>query len=83
MSDKHKLLAYFDEVTIYKGWALVNELYPDSEGFNKNGWQWGEVFNDEFIVNEQWLEGLSSNSYAPFEEAYDVFCANVDEKLND
>ena len=72
-------LSYYDEVFFYQGYALVNELYEDSEGFYKNNWRWGEVFG-EYIKDVIWLEGLSSNSYADFSEAYKKFCQLVDEK---
>lgn len=73
-------LSYYDEMHTYKGYVLVNELYEDSEGFYKNGWQWG-VLDEDYVYDPIWLEGLSSNSYANFSEAYKKFCQLVDEEI--
>jgi len=69
----------FDTVYTYKGYALVNELYEDDEGFNKNYWQWG-LLSGDFVVRLKPLDGLSSNSYANLNEAMEVFQAKVDSK---
>ena len=68
---KCEKLSYFDEFYIYGDYALVNELYED-EDCRKNTWMWGKVLED-CIVDAQMLEGLSSNSYAPWEEVQLVF----------
>ena len=72
-------LGFFDESYIYKGYALVNEIYDD-EDHRSNTWMWGELDKDS-IVNVELLTGLSSNSYAPFEEVYHVFKTMVDTRL--
>lgn len=66
----------FDESYTYKGYALVNEIYED-EDVRKNHWMWGRL-EGESIVDARTLTGLSSNSYAPWEEVYRVFKISVD-----
>jgi len=73
---KRESLKYFDEFYVYKDYALVNELYED-EDVRKNTWMWGKVDGD-YIVDAQMLQGLSSNSYAPWEEVQGVFKTLVD-----
>lgn len=70
----------FDEVYMYRGHALLNELYADDEGFYKNGWKWG-VVDGSHVYDVVWLEGLSSASYARYPEAYQKFKELVDEKI--
>ena len=70
-------LSYFDEAYEYRGYVLVNELYPDDEGFNKNHWQWGRLEASE-VIGFSTLKGLSSNSYSSQSEAYGVFKDAVD-----
>ena len=72
-------LSDFDTAYTYKGYVLVNELYPDDEGFDKNWWQWGIQAGDH-VSNLKSLEGLSSNSYADRLEAMTVFTKMVDSK---
>jgi hypothetical protein len=67
----------FDDYVTYNGYALVNELYEDDEGFYKNTWMWGEV-NGDYVDNVKILKGLSSNSYAKYSEAKEVFTALID-----
>lgn len=69
-------LSFFDESYTYKGYALVNEIYED-EDHRANTWMWGLLDGDS-IINAQLLTGLSSNSYAPWEEVYRVFKTAVD-----
>lgn len=69
-------LDYFYEAYRYNGYALVNEIYED-EDCRKNTWMWGELHGD-YILNARILTGLSSNSYAPFEEVWNVFTKLVD-----
>lgn len=76
-----ELIRSYDESHIYNGYVLLNELYEDSEGFYKNNWKWG-VVDGEYVYDVIWLEGLSSNSYADFSEAYKKFCQLVDEKIS-
>jgi hypothetical protein len=71
-------IAFFDESYTYKGYALVNEIYED-EDHRANTWMWGRL-NGDSIVDASLLTGLSSNSYASFEEVYRVFKTMVDEK---
>jgi hypothetical protein len=66
----------FDEHYVYKGYALVNEIYED-EDHRSNTWSWGKVEND-CIVDQKILTGVSSNSYGPFEEIFEVFKITVD-----
>lgn len=72
-------LSAFDESFIYKGYALVNEIYED-EDHRANTWLWGKLEGDS-IVNAQLLTGLSSNSYAPWKEVHRVFKENVNKLL--
>ena len=72
-------LAFFDESYTYKGYALVNEIYED-EDHRANTWMWGRLDGDS-IVDARLLTGLSSNSYAPWEEVYHVFKTMVDIRL--
>jgi hypothetical protein len=72
-------LSGFDEVYHYKGFALINELYED-EDCRKNCYQFGQVL-DGFVVDITALEGLSSRSYASFEEAWSVFTWTVENIL--
>ena len=69
----------FDTAYTYKGYVLVNELYPDDEGFNKNWWQYGIQAGDH-VAGLKILEGLSSNAYADTTEAFNVFKNMVDSK---
>lgn len=73
-------IACYAESFHYKGYVLVNDLYEDSEGFDKNCWMWGKKLEEDCVdaVN---LEGLSSNSYAHFFEAHKKFIKLADEKL--
>ena len=72
-------LAFFDESYTYKGYALVNEVYED-EDHRANTWLWGRLDGDS-IVDARLLTGLSSNSYAPWEEVWDVFTKTIDIRL--
>lgn len=81
MSDiwfKREKLNYFDEVVEYNGYALVNEIYEDDD-CRKNTWMWGKV-DGEHVVDVVILKDLSSNSYAPWSEVYEVFCKKVDKR---
>jgi hypothetical protein len=69
---------HFDEAYNYKNYVLVNDRVQDDEGFYKNGWGWG-VREDGFVRDPIWLEGLRSNSYSEYEEAFSVFKQKVDE----
>ena len=69
-------LYHFDDTYVYNNYVLVNELYEDDDGFNKNWYQWG-ILNDDEVENLQTLTGLSSNSYASFTEAINVFKEKV------
>jgi len=69
----------FDTAYAYKGFVLVNERYEDDEGFFKNCWQWG-LQAGEFVIKLEILDGLSSNSYAEFSEALEVFKNKVESK---
>jgi hypothetical protein len=70
-------LRAFDESYTYKGYALVNEIYKD-EDHQANTWLWGKLDGDS-IVDAKLLTGLSSNSYASWEEVQRVFETIVDE----
>lgn len=76
---KRQALAYFDESYTYKGYALVNEIYED-EDHRANTWMWGRL-DDDSIVDARLLTGLSSNSYAPWEEVWNVFTKTIDIRL--
>ena len=69
----------FDEVYHYKGFVLVNELYED-EDCRKNWYRWGSIV-DGFAIDLKELDGLSSRSYASFEEAWSVFTWTVENIL--
>lgn len=69
-------LEYFDESYTYNGYALVNEIYED-EDHRANTWLWGQLDGDS-IVDARILTGLSSNSYAPWEEVKNIFEKEVD-----
>lgn len=73
---KREKLSYFDEFSIYNGYALVNEIYED-EDCRKNTWMWGKIDGD-YIIDARMLEGLSSKSYAPWEEVQLVFKKTID-----
>lgn len=66
----------FDEFYIYNGYALVNEIYEDDD-HRANTWMWGKLHED-CILEVRLLQGLSSNSYAPWEEVQLVFKNTVD-----
>ena len=70
-------LSAFDESYTYNGYALVNEIYED-EDHRANTWLWGKLDGDS-IVDAKLLTGLSSNSYAPWEEVQRVFETMIDE----
>lgn len=74
-----KALHTFDEEYNYKGYVLVNEIYEDDDVW-KNTWMWGEVDGND-IINAVLLDGLSSNSYAPFSEVVENFHKKVDQLL--
>jgi len=69
-------LKYFDEFYVYEGYALVNEIYEDDD-HRANTWMWGKVDKDT-VTEVRLLEGLSSNSYAPWEEVQTHFKNMVD-----
>ena len=72
-------LAFFYESYTYKGYGLVNELYEDDD-HRSNTWFWGKLDGDN-IVNARLLEGLSSNSYAPWSEVINHFKTTVDNHI--
>ena len=80
MNDKMiKPLSYYDESYKYRGYVLVNELFEDSEGFYKNGWQWGRLDDSETkVCFPDILTGIRSNSYSDFSEAHKVFTQLID-----
>jgi len=74
----------FYEHYIYKGFILVNDIYEDDD-CRKNCWMWtkatgqdNEVVKYSDLVD---LKGLSSNSYAPWEEVWKNFTNMVDQLL--
>jgi len=69
-------LSYFDEYHTYNGYAVVNNLYEDDD-VRKNSWMWGKLDGD-YVTDVQHIEGLSSNSYAPFSEVFEKFKIMVD-----
>jgi hypothetical protein len=69
-------LDYFDEHFIYGDYALVNEIYED-EDHRANTWMWGRMVSG-YVTEVRLLEGLSSNSYAPWEEVQNHFKNMVD-----
>ena len=69
-------LKYFDEFYVYGDYALVNEIYEDDD-HRANTWMWGKV-DEDCVVEARLLEGLSSNSYAPWEEVHTHFKNMVD-----
>lgn len=71
-------LSYFDEFYVYGDYALVNEIYEDDD-HRANTWMWGKI-DEDTITDVQILKGLSSNSYAPWEEVHTHF-KNVVDKL--
>ena len=71
------LLTYFDEYYGYGGYALVNEIYED-EDHRANTWMWGKADGD-YIIDVRLVEGLSSNSYAPWEEVQSHFKNMIDQ----
>lgn len=71
-------LTHYDEYYLYDGYVLVNEWYEDSDGFNKNTWLWGRM-HGSYVISPIALDGLSSNSYAKIDEAYNVFKSKVDQ----
>jgi hypothetical protein len=66
----------FDEHYLSNGYVLVNELYEDDERFFKNTWMWGKV-KGSYVEDLKILDGLRSNSYSKFEEAWQVFQEKV------
>jgi hypothetical protein len=72
-------LGYFDDSYTYKGYALVNEIYEDDD-HRANTWMWGKL-DEESIVEARLLTGLSSNSYAPWDEVKKVFEESVNKLL--
>lgn len=69
-------LKHFDEFYLYEGYALVNEIYED-EDHRANTWMWGKIDGDT-VTEVRILTGLSSNSYATWEEVQRVFKKTVD-----
>jgi hypothetical protein len=69
----------FDESYVYGDYALVNEIYEDDD-HRANTWMWGKV-NEDCVIEVRLLEGLSSNSYAPWEEVMKVFTKTIDIRL--
>jgi len=64
----------------YNGYVCVNELYEDDEGFNKNSYMYGKMVyanGTKFVEDVEDLDGLSSNSYASWNEAEIVFKKKV------
>jgi hypothetical protein len=72
---KHNIYLY-DDYYRYNGYVLVNEIYEDDD-HRANTWYWGKL-SGKCIVDPQLLTGLSSNSYAPWEEVVNVFQQVVD-----
>lgn len=69
--------SYFDEFIMeYKGYSLVNDIYEDDDCV-KQHYQIGK-YDSEYVQYPKSLKGLSSNSYASFEEALKVFQNTVD-----
>jgi len=77
-----RTLTSFDEyIDQHNGYACVNELYEDDEGFNKNSYMYGKIVEangTKFIKDVEDLDGLSSNAYASREEASRVFKEKID-----
>lgn len=71
--------SYFDEVYEYKGFVLVNDIIEDDDCL-KNYYQWGQFVNG-VVVNPVELEGLSSRSYARWDEVWNVFTSTVENIL--
>jgi hypothetical protein len=70
----------FDEHYIYNGYVLVNEIYEDDD-HRSNTWSWGKLvrrIHGSYVEDPQILKGLSSNSYAPWEEVQTHFKNMVD-----
>ena len=80
--DNIRSLNSFDEfICQHNGYACVNELYEDDEGFNKNSYMYGEMVyanGTNFVKDVEILDGLSSNSFASWSEAETVFKKKVD-----
>ena len=74
---ENRHITFFDEYYTYKDYALVNEYYEDDD-CRKNTWMWCKVDEDQKVTEVKYLKGLSSNSYARFEEAYNLFKTTVD-----
>jgi hypothetical protein len=70
-------LDYFDDHYIYGDYVLVNEIYEDDD-HRANTWMWGRMVSG-YATEVRLLEGLSSNSYAPWEEVQRVFETTVGE----
>ena len=73
-------LTYFDESYEYMGYVLVNEIYPDDEGFNKNQWFWGKL-EGSGVTGLTEVIGLPSRSYSSQPEAYKAFVILVNETV--
>ena len=79
--DNIRSLNSFDEfICQHNGYVCVNELYEDDEGFNKNSYMYGKMVyanGTKFVEDVEDLDGLSSNSYASWNEAEIVFKKKV------
>lgn len=80
--DNVRSLNSFDEfICQHNGYVCVNELYEDDEGFNKNTYMYGKMVyanGTNFVKDVEILDGLSSNSFASWNEAEIVFKKKVD-----
>jgi len=81
VSNIRKLTSFDEFICQYKGYVCINELYEDDEGFNKNSYMYGEMIyanGENYVKDVKDLDGLSSNSFASWNEAEKVFKKKVD-----
>jgi|TARA_R110000744_G_scaffold23838_1_gene60278 hypothetical protein len=76
-----KLTSFDEYIGQHNGYVCVNEFYEDDEGFNKNSYMYGELVyanGENYVKDVKDLDGLSSNSFAKWDEAEKVFRKKVD-----
>jgi len=81
VSNIRKLTSFDEYIGQHNGYVCVNEFYEDDEGFNKNSYMYGELVyanGENYVKDVKDLDGLSSNSFAKWDEAEKVFRKKVD-----
>jgi len=76
IEDVHHVTYFNEYLTEYRGYVLLNDIYED-EDHRTNTYQFG-ISHGDYVENPQKLKGLSSNSYAPWEEVEAHFKTTVD-----